>query len=161
MTPPSPPILSRSTTAPRASLRALARAVAAALLIAGGTLTIGALWLPWRHSVPPESTTPYIPIAARWAHSFLVFTAGAFATGVLAWLTAVQQPGQAARVLALGCILCACAGVVFASLGVDGAQVWRSSEATDAGFYVCLLGYAALIAAGGLILATRGTAQRQ
>ncbi len=160
MTPPSPPISSGSADAPRASLRALARAVAAALLIVGGTLTIGALWLPWRHYVPPESTTPYIPIAAGWAHSFLVFTAGALATGVLAWLTAMRQPGQAARVLALGCILCACAGVVFASLGVDGVQVWRSSEATDAGFYVCIVGYLAIIAAGGVLMATSGKARQ-
>ena len=62
--------------------------------------------------------------------------------------------GQPAIVLALGSILFACFGVVFASLGVDGAAIWRSIEATDIGYYVCLPGYASLIIAGVIIMAT-------
>jgi hypothetical protein len=143
------------------SSRAVWRALAGALLILGGVVTIGSLWMPWHHYLAPAGTsylslqdaTPYIPITVGWRHSYLVFTALALITGALAWLTPVWEGGQPSKVFALSSVLFACMGAVFASLGVDGAEVWRSSEATDIGLYVCLVGYAALIAAGATMMA--------
>jgi hypothetical protein len=141
----------------------------ATLLVLGGALTIGALWLPWRHYIAydgtsfidPRDLAPYVPITEGWGHSFLVFTVSALVTGVLAWLLVMWRRGQPARAFALGAILFAGMGIVFAAFGGDGAQVGWSSEAADAGFYVCLVGYAALIAAGATLMATSGQAGKR
>ncbi len=157
MMPPSPPIPSRSTSAPRAILRLLS----AALLIVGGALTFGALWLQWSHFVQydgtpfpnPIDTEVFIPAAHGWGHDFLVFTAGALITGVLAWLTATQpRSTRSAPVLALGSILCACAGIVFASLS-EINFLGSARKVADSGYYVCLVGYLAIIVAGGIVMA--------
>jgi len=167
MTPPPPPIPSRSANAPRALLRVVARLLAAALLIVGGTLTIGALWLQWSHFVQyngtpfpdPIDTDVFVPAERGWGHSFLIFTVGALIAGVLAWLIATTPRGQSASVLALGSVLCACAGIVFASFNVVNF-LGPAREVADIGYYVCLIGYLAIIAAGGLMLASsRRTAQ--
>ncbi len=155
------PNASSVSFAPNHAPRAAWRGLVAALLLLGGALTIGALWLPWRHYrvppgttyVSPEDLAPYVPITNGLAHSYMVFTILALATGALGWILARWHGGQATSALALGSVLCACASALFAAFGVDGATVWRSIEATDVGLYVYLAGYAALAAAGAILLA--------
>jgi hypothetical protein len=134
----------------------------AALLLLGGILTIGSLWLPWHHYrvppgttyISPEDLAPYVPITEGLAHSFTVFSAAAIAAGAVGWATAARQGGPAVQPLALGCVLCACAGTLFATVGIDGAMMAWPSEATEYGYFVSFAGYIALAAAGVLLLAT-------
>lgn len=153
--------VSSGSATPRSDRRLGRRALVGTLLLLSSALAFGSLWLPWRHYrvppgttyVSPEDLAPYVPIADGWAHSYMVFTVLALAAGAVAWIITARRGSQVAPALALGSLLLACAGALFAAFAVDGATLWRSNEATDFGLYVYLAGYVALAAAGAILLA--------